>query len=54
MIAIVHPTTLEGGYYCSYLTDEDRDLDDVSMGDFPGNPVVRTPCFHCRGHVLDP
>ena len=18
-------------------------------GDFPGGPVVRTPCFHCRG-----
>ena len=54
VIAIVHPTTLEGGYYCSYLTDEDRDLDNVSMGDFSGNPEVRTPRFHCRGRVLDP
>ena len=23
-------------------------------GDFPGSPVVKTPCFHCRGHRLDP
>ena len=22
--------------------------------DFPGGPVVRTPCFHCRGHGFDP
>ena len=20
---------------------------------FPGSPVVRDPCFHCRGHRLD-
>ena len=39
---------------CSYLTDKDRDLDNVSIGYFPGNPVVRTPRFHCRGNVLDP
>ena len=23
-------------------------------GDFPGGPVVRTLCFHCRGHRFDP
>ena len=23
-------------------------------GDFPGSPVVRTPCFHCRGHKFNP
>ena len=23
-------------------------------GDFPGGPVVKTPCFHCRGRRLDP
>ena len=22
--------------------------------DFPGGPVVKTPCFHCSGHSLDP
>ena len=21
--------------------------------DFPGGPVVKTPCFHCRGNGLD-
>ena len=21
--------------------------------DFPGGPVVRTPCFHCRGNGFD-
>ena len=21
---------------------------------FPGSPVVRTPCFHCREHVSHP
>ena len=24
------------------------------MWDFPGSPVVKTPCFHCRGHGFDP
>ena len=22
--------------------------------DFPGNPAVRTPCFHCQGHRFSP
>ena len=22
--------------------------------DFPGGPVVKTPCFHCGGHGFDP
>ena len=22
-------------------------------GDFPGGPVVKTPCFHCMGHRFD-
>ena len=22
--------------------------------EFPGGPVVRTPCFHCRGPGFDP
>ena len=24
------------------------------LGDFPGKPVVKTPCFHCRRHRFDP
>ena len=24
------------------------------LWDFPGGPVVKTPCFHCRGHRFDP
>ena len=25
-----------------------------SQGDFSGGPVVKTPCFHYRGHRFDP
>ena len=25
-----------------------------NVGDFPGSPVVKTPCFHCRGHGFNP
>ena len=25
-----------------------------SAGDFPGSPVVRAPCFHCKGHGSNP
>ena len=24
------------------------------LGEFPGDPVVRTPHFHCRGHGFHP
>ena len=24
------------------------------LRDFPGGPVVKTPCFHFRGHGFDP
>ena len=24
------------------------------LKDFPQSPVVKTPCFHCRGHGFDP
>ena len=26
----------------------------VTKGDFPGGPVVKTPCFQCRGCRFDP
>ena len=25
-----------------------------SLRNFPGGPVVKTPCFHCRGQGFDP
>ena len=24
------------------------------VGDIPGGPVIKTLCFHCRGHGFDP
>ena len=26
----------------------------IGVRDFPGSPVVKTPCFHCRGRRFDP
>ena len=26
----------------------------INYGDFPGGPVVKTLCFHCRGRRFDP
>ena len=26
----------------------------VNSGDFSGDAVVKTPCFHCRGHRFNP
>ena len=26
----------------------------IQKQDFPGGTVVKTPCFHCRGHGFDP
>ena len=26
----------------------------TDLWDFPGSPVVKTPCFHCRGLGFDP
>ena len=26
----------------------------TNLRDFPGGPVVKTPCFHCKGHRFDP
>ena len=35
-----------------------KEVDSFAQGclprDFPGGPVVRTPCFHCRGHGFHP
>ena len=27
---------------------------DPLFGTCPGGPMVKTPCFHCRGHGFDP
>ena len=33
-------------------------VSDISLisarGDFPGGPVVKVPCFHCRRHGFNP
>ena len=30
------------------------DAQKIKNRDSPGGPVVKTPCFHCRGHGFDP
>ena len=42
--------------YCIYATEYYADVkkDKVNLwGTFPGHPVVKTPCFHCREYGLD-
>ena len=38
--------------------EEDRErsweVEKRQVRDFPGGAVVKTPCFHCRGHGLGP
>ena len=34
----------------SYLWCIEASLEKVGCRDFPGSPVVRAPCFHCRRH----
>ena len=29
-------------------------LQDLPNGDFPGSPVVKTPCFQCKGRGFHP
>ena len=29
-------------------------LSEMNLREFPGSPVVCTPCFHCRGHRFNP
>ena len=33
---------------------EDKTIQLKMRGTFPGGPVVKTLCFHCRGHGFDP
>ena len=33
---------------------EGRVIKIVGSGDFPGSPVIKTPCCHCRGHGFNP
>ena len=33
---------------------EENVLSKMYSVDFPGGPVIRAPCFHCRGHGFDP
>ena len=34
----------------SSLVTKGKALQETAVRDFPGSPVVVTPCFHCRGH----
>ena len=38
----------------SYLETDVEKIIHKQRRDFPGSPVVKTPCFHCRGHRFDP
>ena len=31
-----------------------KTLNKDRMGDYPGGPVVKSPCSYCRGHKLNP
>ena len=33
---------------------EERTLEIIHSGDFPGGPVGKTPCSQCRGPGFDP
>ena len=43
-----------------YCTNSGQNSPTVTLGKretfqhFPGGPVVKNPCFHCRGHGFDP
>ena len=36
------------------LDNKHHRVKDLYSGDFPGGSVVKTLCFHCRGHGFDP
>ena len=36
------------------LDNKHHKVKDLYSGDFPGGSVVKTLCFHCRGHGFDP
>ena len=37
-----------------YTKINSKGVKDLSVGIFPGSPVVRTPCFHFRELMFDP
>ena len=42
-------------YYTHFMSEEPRGLEaEGDFGDFPGGPVVKTLCFHCRGCGFNP
>ena len=41
-------------YFTPISMDITKDTKINKCWDFPGGPVVKTPCFHCRGHRFDP
>ena len=44
------PSPVPGGVLVSVLRKSRAGV----KGDFPGGPVVKTPCFQCRGHKFNP
>ena len=46
-IIYLYPCGLLAIYFTLWVTIQ-------HFWDFPGGPVVKTPCFHCRGHGFDP
>ena len=53
-----YPIPLQGNLFAD-LSDMIRKQKNImfktkTFRDLPGDPVVETPCFHCRGHEFDP
>ena len=42
------------GYEMSEQEREKQRKQEDEGRKFPGGPVVKTPCFHCRGHRFNP
>ena len=40
--------------YTSIKTLKNKNVFKKKCRDFPGGPVVGTPCFHCRGRGFKP
>ena len=48
-VSVISLTNKRGKYVFSNLAK-----DGCVLWDFPGSPVVKTPCFYCRGCGFDP
>ena len=50
--AMVFPVVMDGCERWTIKKAEHQRID--AFRDFPGDSMVRTLCFHCRGHRFDP